>query len=157
LPEAATPEAAAAPAPAYRRILAPLDHTELDRLTLTHAAAIARLHHAKVYLLHVEEGVTSQVYGREASTAEVEAGAAYLDRIARSFREQGIAVETAIIHSSSPKRAIVKYAQEIQPDLVVMGAHGHGGLKDLVLGNTINPVRHDLNVPMLIVRPGKKR
>ena len=126
-------------------------------LGLTLVAAIARLHQAKVYLLHVEEGVTSQVYGREASTAEVEAGAAYLDRIARSFREQGIAVETAIIHSSSPKRAIVKYAHEIQPDLVVMGAHGHGGLKDLVLGNTINPVRHDLNVPMLIVRPGKTR
>lgn len=157
LPAAATPEAAVAPAPAYKRILAPLDHTELDRLTLTHAAAIARLHQAKVYLLHVEEGVTSQVYGREASTAEVEAGAAYLDRIASSFREQGIAVETAIIHSSSPKRAIVKYAREIQPDLVVMGAHGHGGLKDLVLGNTINPVRHDLDVPMLIVRPAKTR
>ena len=36
-----------------------------------------------------------------------------------------------------------------------MGAHGHGGLKDLIFGNTINPVRHDLDVPMLIVRPGK--
>jgi manganese transport protein len=38
---------------------------------------------------------------------------------------------------------------------VIMGAHGHGGLKDLILGNTINPVRHHLSVPMLIVRPGK--
>ena len=155
LPAAATPEVAAAPAPSYRRILAPLDHTELDRLTLTHAAAIARLHRAKVYLLHVEEGVTSQVYGGDSSTAEVEAGAAYLETIAKSFREQGIEVETAICHSSSPKREIVRYAKEVQPDLVVMGAHGHGGLKDLIFGNTINPVRHDLDVPMLIVRPGK--
>ncbi len=155
LPAAASPQDAIAPAPAYTRILAPLDHTALDRLTLTHAAAIARLHHAKVYLLHVEEGVTSQVYGGDASTAEVEAGAAYLENIARSFREQGIEVETAICHSSSPKREIVRYANEIHPDLVVMGAHGHGGLKDLIFGNTINPVRHDLDVPMLIVRPGK--
>jgi manganese transport protein len=38
---------------------------------------------------------------------------------------------------------------------VIMGAHGHGGLKDVIFGNTINPVRHDLAVPMLIVRPGK--
>jgi len=30
-----------------------------------------------------------------------------------------------------------------------------GGLKDLIFGNTINPVRHNLAVPMLIVRPGK--
>ena len=29
------------------------------------------------------------------------------------------------------------------------------GLKDLIFGNTINPVRHQLDVPMLIVRPGK--
>ena len=55
----------------------------------------------------------------------------------------------------SPKREIVRYAHEIHPDLVIMGAHGHGGLKDLIFGNTINPVRHDLDIPMLIVRPGK--
>ena len=36
-----------------------------------------------------------------------------------------------------------------------MGGHGHGGLKDLIFGTTISPVRHHLNVPMLIVRPGK--
>jgi manganese transport protein len=155
LPEAAPPEAAVAPAPQYRRILVPLDHTELDRLAVTHAAAMARLHHAKIYLLHVEEGVTSQIYGGDASTAEVEAGAAYLETIARSFREQGIEVETAVSHSPSPKRAIVRYAHEIRPDLVIMGAHGHGGVKDLIFGNTINPVRHDLDIPMLIVRPGK--
>ena len=116
---------------------------------------MARLHHAKIYLLHVEEGVTSQIYGGDASTAEVEAGAAYLETIARSFREQGIEVETAVSHSLSPKREIVRYAHEIRPDLVIMGAHGHGGLKDLIFGNTINPVRHDLDIPMLIVRPGK--
>ena len=41
------------------------------------------------------------------------------------------------------------------PDLVIMGAHGHGGLKDLIFGTTIDPVRHDLDVPVLIVRPGE--
>jgi len=43
----------------------------------------------------------------------------------------------------------------LRPDLVIMGAHGHGGLQDLIFGNTIIPVRHDLDVPVLIVRPGK--
>jgi len=47
----------------------------------------------------------------------------------------------------------VRYAREIHPDLVVMGAHGHGGLKDLIFGTTINPVRHNLEMPILIVRP----
>jgi manganese transport protein len=153
LPETAGAEAAAAPV--YQRILVPLDHTGLDRLAVSHAAAMAKLYGAKVYLLHVEEGVTSQVYGGESSTAEVELGSQYLERIAQSLRDQGVAVETAITHSLSPKREIVRYAHEMRPDLVIMGAHGHVGFKDLIFGNTINPVRHDLDVPMLIVRPGK--
>lgn len=116
---------------------------------------MAHLYGAKLYLLHVEEGVTSQVYGGESSTAEVEAGQEYLESIAQSLRKQGVTVETAISHSLSPTKEIVRFAREMEPDLVIMGAHGHGGLKDLIFGNTINPVRHNLSVPMLIVRPGK--
>jgi manganese transport protein len=153
LPEPGRADAAAAPS--YHSILLPLDHTALDGLAVNHAAAMARIYGAKVYLLHVEEGVTSQIYGPAASTAEVEAGEQYLERIAQSLRDQGVTVETAISHSASPRKAIVRYAEQIHPDLVIMGAHGHGGLKDLIFGNTINPVRHNLAVPMLIVRPGK--
>jgi manganese transport protein len=142
-------------APAYSRILVPLDHTALDELAIRHAAAMAKMYGAAVYLLHVEEGVTSQVYGQMASTAEVEAGEHYLERIADALRQQGVEVHTAISHSSYPGKEIVRYAGQIDPDLVIMGAHGHGGLKDLVFGTTINPVRHHLKVPMLIVRPGK--
>jgi manganese transport protein len=152
----ALPEPGAGEAPTYERILVPLDHTELDRLAVGHAAAMAKLYGARLYLLHVEEGVTSQVYGREASTAEVEAGTEYLDRIAQVLRNQGITVETSIFHSSYPSKVIVAYSREIAPDLVIMGAHGHGGIKDLIFGNTINPVRHALDVPMLVVRAGKK-
>ena len=153
LPEPAGAETAAAPV--YHRILVPLDHTALDRLAVSHAAAMAKLHGAKIYLLHVEEGPTSLVYGQASSTAEVEAGEKYLERIAQSLRDQGVTVETAISHSASPTKEIVGHAREIRPDLVIMGAHGHGGLKDLIFGNTITPVRHHLDVPMLIVRPGK--
>ena len=95
---------------------------------------MAKMHGAKLYLLHVEEGVTSQVYGRLSSTAEVEAGEHYLERIAETLRAEGIDVETAIVHSATPRREIVRYAAEVHPDLVIMGAHGHRHLKDLVLG-----------------------
>jgi manganese transport protein len=144
-------------APSYERILVPLDHTWLDRLAISNAAAMAHLHRARLYLIHVEEDVTSLVYGREASTAEVEAGSEYLGKIADSLRSQGITVDTATFHSSSPAKEIVRYAKEISADLVIMGAHGHGGIKDLIFGTTINPVRHALDVPMLVVRPGRKR
>jgi manganese transport protein len=141
------------PAPLeYHRILVTLDHTELDRQALSHGASMAKMHGAKLYLLHVEEGVTSRVYGRLSATAEVEAGEHYLEGIAESLRAEGIDVQTAIVHAPWPGQQIVKYASEIHPDLIVMGAHGHRRLKDLIFGNTINPVRHQLRVPLLIVR-----
>jgi manganese transport protein len=143
---------AGAQAPVYTRILVPLDLTDLDRLAVGHATALARLHHAKIYLLHVEEGVTSQIYGALSSTAEVEAGQKYLDEIVRSLQAESIEVSTKVVHSANPKKEIIRYAREVQPDLLVMGAHGHKRLKDLIFGNTIDPVRHALNVPILVVR-----
>ena len=136
----------------HRRILVPLDHSPLDRVALSHAAGLAARTNGRIYLLHVEEGVNSQIYGSASSTAEVEAGREYLDSLVDSLSEMKIEVETAIRHGSNPRKEIVGYAREIHPDLLVMGAHGHGGIKDLIFGNTINPVRHKLNVPILVVR-----
>lgn len=139
------------PVPIYQRILVPLDHTDRDRQAIVHAAALARPHNAILYLFHVEEGVTSRVYGSMASTAEVAAGTEYLSGIVSALERQGVRVESAVRHSDDPSAAIVGFAREICPDLVVMGAHGHKGLKDLVFGATINAVRHQLKVPLLIV------
>ncbi len=136
----------------YTRILVPLDHSNLDRVALAHAAALARDHEAQLFLLHVEEDVTSQVYGSLASTAEVEAGREYLDLLVASLGNSRISVDTAIRFSSHPKREIVRYAKEVGADFLVMGAHGHHRFKDLIFGNTIDPVRHALNIPILVVR-----
>ena len=139
-------------APLYKSILVPLDHTERDRAAISHAAALAKSHGAKLYLLHVEEDVTSQVYGQMASTAEVEAGGKYLDDIMKRLRDQAIEVEAVVRYSNKPREEIVSLSKELRPDLLVMGAHGHSGIKDLVFGTTINWVRHRLEVPILVVR-----
>jgi len=140
------------PIPIYRKILVPLDHSERDRAAISHAAAMAKLHGATLYLLHVEEGVTSQVYGALASTAEVEAGGQYLRGIADTLRTTGVDVETVVLHSRNPQAEIVSYASTLRPDLVVMGAHGHKGIQDIFFGATINGVRHHLKAPLLVVR-----
>jgi manganese transport protein len=113
---------------------------------------MAKQYGAKLYLLHVEEGVTSQLFGPLSSTAEVEAGDQYLHQIIRDLETQQIPVEMVVRHARTPTKEIVRYAEELNPDLVVMGAHGHKGLKDIVFGTTINAVRHKLKVPLLIVR-----
>jgi manganese transport protein len=137
---------------AYHKILVPLDHTSIDGPAVAHAASIARAHSARLYLLHVEEDVTSQIYGPLASTAEVEAGIRYLESIADALRAQGIAVEAVVRYSNRPRQEIVRFARELDPDLVVMGAHGHKGLQDLLFGTTIEGVRHELDAPIMIVR-----
>jgi manganese transport protein len=138
--------------PRYRSILVPLDHSDRDLTALSHASALARQHGAKLTLLHVEEGVTSQVYGELSETAEVEEGSLYLTRLAGTLMSQGIEVEVRVVHRESPRQAIIEVAREIEPDLLVMGAHGHSGIKDLIFGTTINAVRHDVAAPVLIVR-----
>ncbi len=141
------------PAHSYRTILVPLDHSAGDREAIAHAAEMSRMHHAKLILLHVEEDVTSLMYGQLSSTAEVTAGETYLDEIMRFLEGEGVAVERVVRHARDPKIEIVRFAREVQPDLIVMGAHGHKGLKDLIFGTTINAVRHSLKIPLLIVRP----
>lgn len=151
LPEG-EPAAAAMVAPSYERILLPLDHSSRDRDAIAHAAAIARAHHAHLYVLHIEEGVTSQMFGSMSLTAEVEAGRKYFTRITEDLRAQGIDAELRVAHGNSPRAEIVRVGQELDPDLIVMGAHGHNTLKDIVFGTTINAVRHQLKTPILVVR-----
>ena len=142
--------------PGYKRILVALDHTALDHQSIAHAAAMARGQGARVYLVHVEEGATSRMYGEMASDAEVRAGESYLEEIRQSLEREGVEAEGIIAYSSNPGEEIVRVAREVQADLLVMGAHGHRRVKDFILGDTIEPVRHALDTPILIVRqPGK--
>ena len=138
-------------APIYHRILVPLDHSELDPVAVAHAVAMARLHGARLYLVHIEEDVTSQFYGALASTAEVEFGREYFDGIVHNIKKQHVAVELVIVPARKPADAIVKIAKEVDADLVIMGAHGHRGLKDLIFGTTISAVRHGVRAPIFIV------
>jgi manganese transport protein len=154
-PQDRTPTGAAIasdlPAPVYRQILVPLDHSARDRAAIAHAAAMARLHGATLHILHVEEGVTSQLLGELSSTAEIQAGEEYFHGIVESLANEGIHAELRVVHGHSPKDEIVRLARELRPDLIVMGAHGHRGVKDLIFGNTINGVRHEVTAPVLVV------
>jgi manganese transport protein len=52
----------------------------------------------------------------------------------------------------NPKQVIPKIITHSDCDLLVMGAHGHNFFKDLLLGTTVESVRHSLTIPVLIVR-----
>jgi len=139
------------PAPVYRKILVPLDHSNRDRAAIAHASAIALAGGAKLHLLHVEEGVTSRLFGQMSSTEEIEEGANYFQGIVDSLEASGVHAELTVEHGLTPRKAIVAAARSMQPDLIVMGAHGHRGIKDIIFGNTIDAVRHEVSAPVLVV------
>jgi manganese transport protein len=155
-PASLIPEAAVeiVPPDGYHNILVTLDHTRLDAVALRHAAVLAKTYGARLHLLHVEEGVTSQVYGELASTSEVEQGRLYFQRLLDALRAAGVAAELEVVFAQSAPDEIIAAARRLRPDLVVMGAHGHRGIKDMVYGATINHVRHAVGAPVLIVQDG---
>ena len=46
---------------------------------------------------------------------------------------------------------IVRIVKMKEADMLVMGAHRHRGIKDYIFGETIESVRHQLEIPVLIV------
>ena len=46
---------------------------------------------------------------------------------------------------------IVRIVKDTGAEMLIMGAHGHSGLKDYIFGETIEDVRHKITIPVLIV------
>jgi manganese transport protein len=145
------PTPAAIPDLKYSTILVTLDHSDADRDALANALTLARANASRLILLHIEVGVSAQLFGSQASTAEITEGEDYLGNIAASLEKQGITTDVVVRHGKSPAREITAAVREYRPDLVVMAQHGHKGLKDIVFGTTINSVRHRIAAPVLIV------
>jgi manganese transport protein len=60
-----------------------------------------------------------------------------------------------LLYGPDPAGELVAYLRRDPVDLLVVGSHGHGLVRDLLLGQTVDRVRHNLEVPMLIARPGR--
>ncbi len=75
----------------------------------------------------------------------------YLAEWTRTLFNLGFEAEAFAVHGKST-REIVKLAHQQQVDAVVIGSHGHSGLKRLVLGSTAEGVLRNSNLPVLVVR-----
>jgi nucleotide-binding universal stress UspA family protein len=137
----------------YKKILVALDHTSADTSLLPHITELARLTGAKLLLIHVADGWVSY-WGRHLDVTESEEtreDRAYLAKTAEELRSQGLNVES-LLTLGNPPQEILKTAQSEQCDLIAMTTHGHRFLYDIIVGSTIDKVRHQTNIPMLVVR-----
>ena len=102
-------------------------------------------------LIHVADSAPSQVYSGDVYDEHTREDEQYLLEIAEEIRAAGVVVEIALGHGE-PAKEIINYAASHKVDMLVMGSHGHRLLGDLLWGQTVDPVRHRVEIPVLVVR-----
>jgi len=142
--------AAALRAPAVHHMAVALEHSQGDALILGTAVRMAKAHGAKLTLLHAVFTPGTMLYGGDSRSLHSEEDQSYLEQLAREIEDHDLPVETQLLYGD-PAKALINAVRENDFDMLVLGAHGHRGLQDLLLGQTVTPVRHAVAIPLVIV------
>jgi manganese transport protein len=136
-------------APSYRKIAIALDFSENDQKLLAHAIGQGKPD-THYLLIHVVESAAARFLGKDSDDYEARTDETRLNSYIGQLREKGFDAE-AKLGFQNRTREIVRIIKENNADLLVIGAHGHSGLKDWIYGETVNSVRHELKIPVLVV------
>ncbi len=137
------------PLPVYERVAIALEFSRFDSKLMAHAMAQTRPG-ATLILIHIVESATARMYGNASEDLESQQDALQLEHYAAQLSKQGYKAITRLGHEQR-HADIVRFTREEKAELLIMGAHRHKGMEDLIYGDTINKVRHDLQVPVLVV------
>lgn len=139
----------------YKKILVALENGRADDTLVPHVAELARLLGSSLLLVHVADGWAARNFDqlKLAESAEMKADRAYLDGVAARLSAAGLVVTTELALGNPPTQ-ILKTAESRACDLIAMTSHGHKLLGDFFFGSTIDTVRHNTSVPILVVRAG---
>jgi nucleotide-binding universal stress UspA family protein len=140
----------------YKRIVVPLDGSPLAEQALTHATAQAERFGAEIVILKVleplpEATLTSPASVQRAEQLSAQLARDYLERVADRIRDEGIAVEIALL-DGKPYVEIVRFASEPEVDMIVMSTRGQSGWSRWLLGSVADRVVRGATVPVLLVR-----
>ncbi|MFL6623011.1 MAG: universal stress protein [Sulfurifustaceae bacterium] len=146
----------------YKHILIPTDGSELSEKAIKSGSALAKTLNAKITGLHIIPSVSPIYYGEVAwidpkldnqmrETARAE-GNKYLDRVEATAKSAGVTSERVLLESELVWKTIIDTAQARRCDLILMAAHGRGGLSALVLGSETNKVLTHSKIPVLVYR-----
>ncbi len=130
-----------------------LEHSLADTEILNRALGLAQLGRTCLVLLHVVDTPMTGVYGAETSDREADADQRYLASVVDALRERGHTAESVLLYGPDRSARLIEHLRRTPVDLLVVGSHGHGLVSDLIFGQTVDRVRHGLNLPILIARP----
>lgn len=150
LPHGGVKEMEPKPKPEYKRIAMAIDFSHTDEMILNHALAFGK-EDTKFLLVHVVETAGAHVMGSDIDDFETNEDVENLKHYTEKVQAQGYDASFKV-GFGNPKTSIPRLVKDFDADLLVMGAHGHKILKDLLFGTTVGAVRHKLDIPVLIVR-----
>ncbi len=134
----------------YSSIGIPVDFSSHDKNTIRNAL-IQGGKEAHYYLIHIVETAGATYHGEKVMDFETKSDFENLQKYQANLKNLGYEASVLIGYGRSAK-AIARLAKINNMDLLVMGAHGHKGLKDIIFGSTLDSVRHKVKIPVLIVR-----
>jgi nucleotide-binding universal stress UspA family protein len=143
----------------YKKLLVPLDGSELAERAVRHAEEIARGTGAEILLLqavHIPMPIVPEavlIAGGKAVEEAAKEATAYLEATAASLRAEGFRVRT-MVEERPPADAILHIADREEVDAIVMSTHGRSGFSRLVMGSVAESVRHATRRPVMLVKPG---
>lgn len=136
----------------YKHIGITIDFSKNDKDSIRHGLMQGGKT-AQYTLIHVVETAAASYHGTEVADHETQSDQENLLQYVNSLNNLGYKANAKIGYGKAAN-AITKIVKDEQIDFMVMGAHGHKALKDIIFGTTVDAVRHRVNVPILIVKPG---
>ncbi|MEO6683352.1 MAG: Nramp family divalent metal transporter [Ginsengibacter sp.] len=135
--------------PHYEKIAVALDFSEDDEKLISYAIGQGDKD-TVFFLVHIVESASASLWGNQSYDYETQKDQDQLNNYIAQLREKGFMVSGKLGFNKRAKE-IVRLTEESNADILVMGSHGHKGIKDWIFGQTANTVRHNLNTPVFMV------
>ncbi|MFQ5846902.1 MAG: universal stress protein [Candidatus Methylomirabilales bacterium] len=141
----------------YRRILVPLDGSQLAERILPHVETIAKSTGAEVVLLrttdprHGEIAAEAATEGRKWLESDQAQAAKYLEGVAKRLKDAGVTTRVEVL-VGEPAVEILTAAEHENVDLIAMMSHGATGFNHFDRGSVAEKVLQCTTRPVLMVR-----
>jgi nucleotide-binding universal stress UspA family protein len=141
----------------YRKILVPLDGSELAEKALVEAETLAKAFDAEIILFEVVPFMP--IYGSPelvtpliVDEKQKESVEKYLADLADQLKQKGIRASTIVKTGQQVALEIIDSAKEKEADLIVMSTSGRSGITRWVLGSVALKVLTRAETPILLIR-----
>lgn len=134
----------------YKKIAVCVDFSVTDQKAINHAISQGGKE-AEYLFIHIVETAGARIMNEEVHDHETKTDLVQLKSYQEQLQEKGYHIKTKLGYGN-PKKSIPEIVNNSDAELLIMAAHGHQGLKDIIFGTTLNTVRHKVNIPVLIVK-----